>query len=345
MTLQIIEYRLFYFGIFFPTKKLLGLEKFLKRDIGNDMNVTHPTDIEIQGKIRFVWHTFVMLCSVIFIIIACSAWSALGFYPENSSKLQWPTPFTSNDAFSSETQSIKIAQSTSSENVLRTLDFFLGLIQRKSNLNPLPSSRCSNTLNTEGLLQRSWINEAKQFLRGRQTLFYHFNKSTNRIVFRHEGQNYALSPRRITETDAREAQKLLYQLDQLISLDFRRTYYKNNADLLVYLICEPDAHYGEVIDDPSGTKQIMFLNECAEVAGKHNRMDYKFLHEMGHVLGLEHPFDGDDGDCIFTTAKFSSDSAHLGQTLMAYREPPFGTIPGFYTSLDIRALIEAWGPE
>ena len=314
-------------------------------DTGNSMNVTHPSAAAIQQKTKFAWHTFLMLCYVVVIAITCSVSSALGFNLENSSNLPWATASKSNHVFPSETQSFKLAQSTSSENVLRTLDFFLGLIHRKSNLNPLPSSRCSNTLNTEGLLQRSWINEAKQFLRGRQNLFYYFNKSTNRIVFRHEGQNYALNPRRITEADAREAQKLLYRLDQLISLDFRRTYYKSNADLLVYLICEPDAHYGEVIDDPSGTKQIMFLNECAEVAGKHNRMDYKFLHEMGHVLGLEHPFDGDDGDCIFTTAKFSSDSAHLGQTLMAYREPPFGTIPGFYTSLDIRALIEAWGPE
>ena len=309
------------------------------------MNVTHPSDAAIQQKTKFAWHTFLVLCSVVVITTTCSVSSALGFNLENSSKPPWATASKSNYIFPSETQSFKLAQSTSSENVLRALDFFLGLIQRKSNLSPLPSSRCSNTLNTEGLLQRSWINEAKQFLRGRQNLFYYFNKSTNRIVFRHEGQNYALNPRRITEADAREAQKLLYRLDQLISLDFRRTYYKSNADLLVYLICEPDAHYGEVIDDSSGTKQIMFLNECAEVAGKHNRMDYKFLHEMGHVLGLEHPFDGDDGDCIFTTAKFSSDSAHLGQTLMAYREPPFGTIPGFYTSLDIRALIEAWGPE
>lgn len=314
-------------------------------DTGNSMNVTHPSAAAIQQKTKFAWHTFLMLCSVVVIAITCSVSSALGFNLENSSNLPRATASKSNHVFPSETQSFKLAQSTSSENVLRTLDFFLGLIQRKSNLNPLPSGRCSNTLNTEGLLQRSWINEAKQFLRGRQNIFYYFNKSTNRTVFRHEGQNYALNPRRITEADAREAQKLLYRLDQLISLDFRRTYYTSNADLLVYLICEPDAHYGEVIDAPSGTKQIMFLNECAEVAGKHNRMDYKFLHEMGHVLGLEHPFDGDDGDCIFTTAKFSSDSAHLGQTLMAYREPPFGTIPGFYTSLDIRALIEAWGPE
>ena len=240
---------------------------------------------------------------------------------------------------------LMIAQSEQSENILRAFDFFLGLMQRKSNMKRVHSGKCSSRLNTEGLLQRSWINEAKQFLRGRQNIYYYFNKSTKRVIFRHEGQNYALWPRPISEADARHAQRLLYRLDQLISLDFKRTYYANNADLLVYLICERNAHYGEVIDHPSGTKQIMFLNECTGEPGKVNRMDYKFLHEMGHVLGLEHPFDGDDGDCLFTTAKFSSKSAHLGQTLMAYREPPFGNIPSFYTPLDVRALVEAWGPE
>lgn len=64
------------------------------------------------------------------------------------------------------------------------------------------------------------------------------------------------------------------------------------------------------------------------------------IHELGHALGLEHPFDGDDGDQYGTTTSTSVD-----QTLMAYGLPASGIQPTTYTVLDIAALQSIWGEE
>ena len=66
------------------------------------------------------------------------------------------------------------------------------------------------------------------------------------------------------------------------------------------------------------------------------------FHELGHALGLEHPFDNTDGDCIGSTDPWSNGSAHTGHTLMAYRNPP-GKVKTFFTELDIAALQVIWG--
>ena len=64
------------------------------------------------------------------------------------------------------------------------------------------------------------------------------------------------------------------------------------------------------------------------------------IHELGHALGLEHPFDGDDGDQYGTTT-----STTVDQTLMAYGQPASGIQPTTYTALDIAALQLIWGEE
>lgn len=63
-------------------------------------------------------------------------------------------------------------------------------------------------------------------------------------------------------------------------------------------------------------------------------------HEVGHSLGLEHPFNSSDGDVYGGTLDTS-----IEQTLMSYggKTPVSGPIQ--FTELDRRALIEVWGAE
>ena len=69
---------------------------------------------------------------------------------------------------------------------------------------------------------------------------------------------------------------------------------------------------------------------------------YAFLHELGHVLGLEHPFNDDDGD-VFENVTSPWTSAYPEETVMAYRQPRLGSWPQYFSDNDLNALRSIWG--
>lgn len=70
-------------------------------------------------------------------------------------------------------------------------------------------------------------------------------------------------------------------------------------------------------------------------------VNYLLIHELGHVLGLEHPFDNSDGDVYLSSNPQLS--AFPEQTVMAYRQPRLGTWPTSYSGDDLSALQQVWG--
>ena len=72
--------------------------------------------------------------------------------------------------------------------------------------------------------------------------------------------------------------------------------------------------------------------------GDTDTLRYTFLHEFGHILGLEHPFDISDGDS-HGESHGDPDGSH---TLMSYTRPSSGW-PEDYTATDWQALISIWG--
>ena len=71
---------------------------------------------------------------------------------------------------------------------------------------------------------------------------------------------------------------------------------------------------------------------------------YVNLHELGHPLGLEHPFDDRDGD-LFKGDSSAWTSAYPEQALMAYLQPIGNSWPDFFSLSDLIGLIELWGRE
>ena len=61
----------------------------------------------------------------------------------------------------------------------------------------------------------------------------------------------------------------------------------------------------------------MFLN-IPSFKNNQDYLRYAFIHELGHAIGLEHPFNNSDGD-VFEEETSFSDSAYAEETVMAYR--------------------------
>lgn len=138
------------------------------------------------------------------------------------------------------------------------------------------------------------------------------------------------------------------RLDAELALDFRLVQDPALADVRFYLDSEINlGDSGGVTlgialsnDTPERDFWEVMLNTPA-FNGDIDYLYYAALHEIGHTLGLEHPFDNSDGD-VFVSAN-SARSAYPEETLMAYRSPLGDQWPIWFSSNDLAALKVIWG--
>ena len=139
-------------------------------------------------------------------------------------------------------------------------------------------------------------------------------------------------------------------LDSLLNLDIRYTSDPSKADLCFYLDSEMN------LGDGGGTLGLATTNsgggrnwwevflDGSQLSSNSAYRNYASIHEIGHTLGLEHPFDNGDGDVFVGTNPWSN--AYPTETVMAYRSPLAGEAwPTIYSSSDLAALTQIWGAE
>ena len=139
---------------------------------------------------------------------------------------------------------------------------------------------------------------------------------------------------------------MVRRLDSIVDLDFTQVDNPLSADVDLYYDIEIDLGRDEITLGLATTNGVggweLFLNYLA--LGDESYRRYALIHEFGHSLGLEHPFEVRDGDVLNgITDPWSS--AFPEDTVMAYRSPKGESWPEFFSDNDLNALIEVWGAE
>lgn len=144
----------------------------------------------------------------------------------------------------------------------------------------------------------------------------------------------------------------LGRLSEQIDLRFRLVTQPGEAELALYVDTEINLSdssgitFGLAVTNSKSQLRSswweIFLNGPELHRSTIDFVDYVLIHELGHTLGLEHPFDSSDGDFYLSTDP--QRSAFPEQTVMAYRLPQQGVWPSWYSENDIGALQQIWGP-
>ena len=150
----------------------------------------------------------------------------------------------------------------------------------------------------------------------------------------------------ISSSDQAYLDSMVRRLDNIIDLDFRRISSAIEADVDIYYDTEIELGGGKTLGLATGSGDSgweLFVN-YPEVEFDEAYRRYVLIHEFGHSLGLEHPFDEGDGD-VLNGITDPWLSAYPEDTVMAYRNPLSGQWPNFFTENDLNALVEVWGAE
>ncbi len=138
-------------------------------------------------------------------------------------------------------------------------------------------------------------------------------------------------------------------LDEKIDLDFKFTNASHASDISIYYDTEIKSFSNTILGLATRNAQKnkgweIFINRPKLPSSKRRR--YALLHELGHALGLEHPFSDADGDVVNgITDPYKS--SYPEDTVMAYRRPRNGYYnwPQNFSDNDLNALTTIWGEE
>ena len=203
-------------------------------------------------------------------------------------------------------------------------------------------SSCTNDETSLEVLRSSWVDEDLAFLDGRKEVGYVFEQNVLNYRIYQEGAFLgAVRSDPFYQEEIDTANQLVSQLNTYIDLKLKEVPTRREADLVIIGVCEDGNTTGMVADNEFGDQYYLLLNGCNGVLDVEGQPVLLFLHELGHALGLEHPFDASDGDCLHADEPWGAKSTDDSVTVMAYKSSERPS--GFFTDLDLATLQSIHG--
>ena len=138
-----------------------------------------------------------------------------------------------------------------------------------------------------------------------------------------------------------------YRASSILNVSVIETQERELADVIIYVAKKDQQDYlsgsiGESVMEISVSHNSGRGMEDGKYVGEHDDWSKStwrniYLHELGHFLGLEHPWDKDDGD--WAVSNWSDPHA---STRMGYNEHLDGSF-SWFSDLDVEALEYIWG--
>ena len=216
------------------------------------------------------------------------------------------------------------------------------------------------------VLKGDWIDGELKKIGGKKNFNYMFMNEN--MTFRacsegltHETECRVIETVKFDNGVTEHAKIHLYKLSTLLDIEFREINLNDSSqtlDLIIALTSQkymrPNEQkdsilYGEAMHfEGSPTTAVIILNTGHANMKIDQTMlfsSHYFLHELGHILGLKHPFDENNKKpfpCNFSNEAYGDDAVTTDKTLMAFKLGE-NKDRSWYRPLDIATLCRIWG--